>query len=189
MLVGVAFYIPVPDRHPSSVKVKHLILQTIKHPPAWCLALIFFSYSGQWLALVGFLPTIYANNQISPTLAGAMTASVSVVNAVGTFICGLMLQRGIAAKKIFIFSFIVLVVCTTLFYSFTTQLNDLIQFAIAFLFSLMGGFIAACVFTQAIEHAPSPMAISTTVGLILQLSAISQFMMPPLVAYIVTLTA
>ncbi|ANF82005.1 hypothetical protein A3K93_07205 [Acinetobacter sp. NCu2D-2] len=189
VLAGLALYIPAPDKHPSSVKVKHLILQTIKHPPAWCLALIFFSYSGQWLALVGFLPTIYANNQISPTLAGVMTATVSVTNAIGTFICGLMLQRGISAKKIFIQSFIVLALCTSIFYSFTTELHYLIQFVIAFLFSLVGGFIAACVFTQALEHAPNPMAISTTVGLILQLSAISQFMMPPLVAFVVTQTA
>lgn len=189
VLIGVGVYIPKPKKHPSSVKVVDLILQTIKHPPAWFLALIFFSYSGQWFAMVGFLPTIYAHNQISPTLAGAMTAGVSAVNAVGTFACGLLMQRGVSIKKLFMLSFVLLAICTSVFYAFTEQLNYLVQFAIAFSFSFVGGFIAAAVFAQALVYAPHPMAISTTVGLILQLSAISQFMLPPLVAWVVTQTA
>lgn len=188
VLIGVGVYIPKPKKHPSSVKVTELILQTIKHPPAWFLALIFFSYSGQWLAMVGFLPTIYANHQISPALAGAMTASVSAVNAVGTFACGLLMQRGVSIKKLFMLSFALLVICTSIFYAFTEQLNYLVQFTIAFSFSFVGGFIAAAVFAQALVHAPNPLAISTTIGLILQLSAISQFLTPPLVAWVVTQT-
>ena len=55
-------------------------------------------------------------------------------------------------------------------------------------FSLFGGLVAAVVFAQVLNFAPQPIAISTTVGLVLQCSAISQFLLPPVVAAIVSAT-
>lgn len=187
-MLGVAFYIPRPINTEQSIKVKELILLTLKHPPAWLIAFIFFCYSGQWLALVGFLPTIYAQNHIDPTVAGSLTAGVSIANAIGTFVCGLLLQQGFQPKKIFPFSYGVLILCALSFYLLTDYLPFSVQYICAFGFSFFGGFIAACVFSQALHLAVHPMTISTTIGLILQLSAVSQFLMPPAIAFMVSNT-
>ncbi|RLL29761.1 MFS transporter, partial [Acinetobacter cumulans] len=115
-LIGIAWFIPNTTPSSQAVPLKSLIKLTLQHQPAWLLALIFGTYAGQWFALVGFLPTIYEQNHIAPTLAGLLTASVSIANAVGTFICGLLLQRGLQAKLLVILGFVVLIACALLFY-------------------------------------------------------------------------
>lgn len=178
----------LPTQQHEQVPVAKLIKMTLRHPPAWILAGIFGVYAGQWLSLVGFLPTIYQQNQLSLQLAGALTACVTIANAVGTFICGLLLQRGLLPKTLVQSGFVVMMLCTLGFYLFKDQLPFLLQYSLVFAFSLFGGLVAAIVFSQALRFAAQPIAISTTVGLVLQFSATSQFVLPPTVAVIVSTT-
>ncbi|RKG50618.1 MFS transporter [Acinetobacter cumulans] len=187
-LIGIAWFIPNTTPSSQAVPLKSLIKLTLQHQPAWLLALIFGTYAGQWFALVGFLPTIYEQNHIAPTLAGLLTASVSIANAVGTFICGLLLQRGLQAKLLVILGFVVLIACALLFYIAKDSLPFMLQYVLVFGFSLFGGLVAGSIFAQALHFAPSPMAISTTVGMILQCSALSQFLLPPSIAFLVSST-
>lgn len=187
-LIGIAWFIPNTTPSSQAVPLKSLIKLTLQHQPAWLLALIFGTYAGQWFALVGFLPTIYEQNHIAPTLAGLLTASVSIANAVGTFICGLLLQRGLQAKLLVILGFVVLIACALLFYTAKDSLPFMLQYVLVFGFSLFGGLVAGSIFAQALHFAPSPMAISTTVGMILQCSALSQFLLPPSIAFLVSST-
>ena len=187
-LIGIAWFIPNTTPSSQAVPLKSLIKLTLQHQPAWLLALIFGTYAGQWFALVGFLPTIYEQNHIAPTLAGLLTASVSIANAVGTFICGLLLQRGLQAKLLVILGFVVLIACALLFYTAKDSLPFMLQYLLVFGFSLFGGLVAGSIFAQALHFAPSPMAISTTVGMILQCSALSQFLLPPSIALLVSST-
>ena len=187
-LIGIAWFIPNTTPSSQAVPLKSLIKLTLQHQPAWLLALIFGTYAGQWFALVGFLPTIYEQNHIAPTLAGLLTASVSIANAVGTFICGLLLQRGLQAKLLVILGFVVLIACALLFYTAKDSLPFMLQYVMVFGFSLFGGLVAGSIFAQALHFAPSPMAISTTVGMILQCSALSQFLLPPSIALLVSST-
>lgn len=188
LMLIIAWLVPNPSQQLASVSVLTLIKHTLKHPSAWLLALIFGTYAGQWFALVGFLPTIYVQNNISAQLAGALTASVAIANAVGTFGCGLMLQRGFQAKTLVQVGFGVLILCSLSFYLFKDQLPFILQYLSVFSFSLFGGLVAAIVFAQAIHFAPYQAAISTTVGLVLQCSAISQFLLPPVIALTVDQT-
>lgn len=187
-LIGIAWFIPNTTPSSQAVPLKSLIKLTLPHQPAWLLALIFGTYAGQWFALVGFLPTIYEQNHIAPTLAGLLTASVSIANAVGTFICGLLLQRGLQAKLLVILGFVVLIACALLFYTAKDSLPFMLQYVMVFGFSLFGGLVAGSIFAQALHFSPSPMAISTTVGMILQCSALSQFLLPPSIALLVSST-
>ncbi|NWK73603.1 MFS transporter [Acinetobacter sp. SwsAc6] len=187
-LIGIAWFIPNTTPSSQAVPLKSLIKLTLQHQPAWLLALIFGTYAGQWFALVGFLPTIYEQNHIAPTLAGLLTASVSIANAVGTFICGLLLQRGLQAKLLVILGFVVLIACALLFYTAKDSLPFMLQYVLVFGFSLFGGLVAGSIFAQALHFSPSPMAISTTVGMILQCSALSQFLLPPSIALLVSST-
>lgn len=187
-LIGIAWFIPNTTPSSQAVPLKSLIKLTLQHQPAWLLALIFGTYAGQWFALVGFLPTIYEQNHIAPTLAGLLTASVSIANAVGTFICGLLLQRGLQAKLLVILGFVVLIACALLFYTAKDSLPFMLQYVLVFGFSLFGGLVAGSIFAQALHFSPSPIAISTTVGMILQCSALSQFLLPPSIAFLVSST-
>lgn len=187
-LISIAWFIPNTTPSSQAVPLKSLIKLTLQHQPAWLLALIFGTYAGQWFALVGFLPTIYEQNHIAPTLAGLLTASVSIANAVGTFICGLLLQRGLQAKLLVILGFVVLIACALLFYTAKDSLPFMLQYVLVFGFSLFGGLVAGSIFAQALHFAPSPIAISTTVGMILQCSALSQFLLPPSIALLVSST-
>ncbi len=188
LFLMIAYWVPRPDTALNKMSVLGLIKDTLTHPAAWLLALIFGTYAGQWFALVGFLPTIYEQNHISLQLSGALTASVSIANAVGTFACGLMLQRGFQAKTLVQVGFAVLIICALSFYLFKDFLPFLLQYLSVFGFSLFGGLVAAVIFAQALHFAPYPAAISTTIGLVLQYSAISQFVLPPTIALIVSET-
>lgn len=188
VLVGIGQFIPKAAKATETVSILSLLKITLKHRAAWLLAMIFCVYAGQWFAMVGFLPTIYAQNEIAATTAGLLTASVSIANAVGTFGCGLLLQRGLKPKTLVQFGFLIFAACALTFYGFKDQLNFFMQFAVVFSFSLFGGLVAATVFAQALHFAPSALTISTTIGLILQSSALSQFLLPPAIALLVSAT-
>lgn len=188
LFAGIIYkYVPNIQAPSQDNQVKALIKMTLQHPPAWILAIIFGTYAGQWFGLVGFLPVIYQQNMISLEIAGILTATVAIGNAVGTSWCGHLIQKGFQAKHLIQIGFVILIICAISFYGFRQYLPFILQYALVLSFSLFGGFVAAVIFSQALHFAVSPLAISTTIGLILQFSAISQFVLPPSIAYIVSL--
>ncbi len=188
LAVIIYYSVPAAARSVQPVHVKAIVKTTLSHPPVWWLAGIFACYSGQWLSLVGFLPTIYQQNQLSMQLAGMLTAFVAMSNAIGTLICGMLLQRGYLPRKLLQSSFCVLIGCALSFYVFKEQLPFWLQYGLVLSFSCFGGLIPATIFSQALHFAPQPTAIGATIGLALQGSACSQFIVPPMVAWIVSLT-
>jgi MFS family permease len=68
--------------------------------------------------------------------------------------------------------------------AFTPQLDARLQYAAVLIFSALGGLIPATLFSLSVRLAPSPAAVSSTVGWIQQWSAIGQFTAPPLVAWL-----
>lgn len=189
-MIAFVIYVKVPQLSQNRlvVDIPNLISMTLKHPPAWMLALMFGTYAGQWFGLVGFLPTIYQQNNIPIQMAGVFTAIVAMSNAVGTAWCGMLLQRGIQAKLLMQLAYIVLIVCAVSFYCFKQILPFSVQYTLVLSFSLFGGYIAAIIFSQAMHFAVKPIAISTTIGLVLQFSAISQFVLPPTIALTVSVS-
>ena len=49
---------------------------TLAAPGPWLVAVSFAMYSGQWLAVIGFLPSIYVQSGIAGSAAGVLTAAV-----------------------------------------------------------------------------------------------------------------
>lgn len=180
--------IPKAQANTQPVEIFNLIQLTLKHPPAWILAIIFGVYAGQWFSLVSFLPSIYQQYQFSLALAGALTAIVAIANAIGTFVCGLLLQRGFRPQTLVQTGFANLILCALSFYLLHEFLPFSLQFILVLSFSLFGGFVAAVVFSQVLNFAAKPIAITSTIGLVLQCSATSQFLLPPLIASIVLST-
>lgn len=161
---------------------QHKLLITLRSPGPWLIAICFGLYSSQWLAVVGFLPTIYLQAGLSGGLVGVLTAAVAIINVVGNLSAGQLLYRGWAAWHLLVLGFCSAGLFTFLAYaSFSADLPWL-RFVAVMLFSALSGFIPGALFALAVQLAPSEGTIATTVGWMQQWSSLGQFSGPPLVA-------
>jgi hypothetical protein len=64
------------------------------------------------------------------------------------------------------------------------SLPTVAKFLCVVMFSAVGGLIPGTLFSTAVRLAPSEDTVSTTVGFMQQLSAVGQFLGPPLVAWV-----
>lgn len=153
----------------------------------WAVALAFAMYSSQWMAVIGFLPTVYAQAGITGTAAGALTALASLVNVAGNVSAGRLLQAGWPAQRLLLIGFAAMGSLAVLAFG---QLPDgsglppLARYAAVLGFSMVGGLVPATLFSLAVRVAPGERAVSTTVGWVQQWSSAGQFAGPPLVAWV-----
>ncbi|QXZ10933.1 MFS transporter [Comamonas sp. Y33R10-2] len=157
---------------------------TLRSPGPWLVSLSFMLYSGQWMGVIGFLPTLYGQAGLSAKLAGVLTAAVAAANLLGNIASGKLQQRGWSPARCLQTGFVMMGLCALLAY---VQIGGealplWLRFVAVFLFSATGGLIPATLFTTAMHLAPSSSTVSTTVGLMQQWSCVGQFAGPPLVA-------
>ena len=158
-----------------------LVRQTLGALPVWLVALTFGMYSAQWMAIVGFLPTIYAAAGLMGTTAGLLTGLVAGANILGNLMAGQLLHRNVPARTLLIFGFSTMMLCAWL--AFGAGLPVAGQFASVAVLSAVGGLIPATMFVSALTVAPSPQTTTTTVGWMQQGSSLGQFCGPPVVAW------
>lgn len=159
----------------------HLTLTT---PGPWLVALLFAMYSSQWLAVIGFLPSVYAQAGVATATAGVLTAGVCAVNTVGNVGAGQLLHRGWSATRLLVAGFGAMAVCTWLAFHPWTSDWPVWRYLACALFSAAGGLIPGSLFFLAVRVAPSEQTVSTTVGWMQQCSSTGQFAGPPLVAWV-----
>jgi MFS family permease len=162
-----------------------LISATLRSPAAWLMAVAFAMYSGQWLAVVGFLPSIYAQAGVGGRWVASLTALAAAVNILGNVMAGRLLGRGVPPLVLLGTGFVAMAGGTLL--AFAPHVPPALQYAAVLAFSMVGGLIPATLFSLAIRLAPGPDTVSTTVGWIQQWSALGQFAGPPLVAWVAAL--
>jgi cyanate permease len=157
---------------------------TLSAPGPWLIALLFAMYSGQWLAVIGFLPSIYVQSGIAGVAAGVLTATVAAVNMAGNIGSGRLLQRGVAPSRLLTIGFATMGLAATASFagSGDAGLAPALRYGAVLLFSSVGGLIPATLFALAVRLAPSEGTLATTVGWVQQWSALGQFAGPPLVA-------
>ena len=154
----------------------------------WRIAIAFAMYSCQWLAVIGFLPSIYAQAGISGQVAGALTALACFANVVGNVAAGRLLHDGFAARALLYVGFVGMACAAFLaFNPLTAELPVLRYLAVVF-FSAVGGLIPGTLFSLAVHVAPNERTVSTTVGWMQQCSSFGQFAGPPLVAWIAAIS-
>lgn len=182
--------VPADSAHPLIAKSsfhdgwRPRLALTLRSPGPWLVSLSFMLYSGQWMGVIGFLPTLYGQAGLSAKLAGVLTAAVAAANLLGNIASGKLQQRGWSPARCLQTGFVMMGLCTLLAY---VQIGGealplWLRFVAVFLFSATGGLIPATLFTTAMHLAPSPSTVSTTVGLMQQWSCVGQFAGPPLVA-------
>ncbi len=151
----------------------------------WLVALAFAAYSSQWLAVIGFLPSIYAQAGLAGPLAGALTALASAANIIGNVGAGRLLWRGWRAPRLLVIGYVAMALGA--FIAFALPAGEgawrpLLRYAAVLVFSSVGGLIPGALFSLAVRLSPSEQTVSTTVGWVQQWSSLGQFAGPPLVA-------
>lgn len=174
---------PVAAAGPPGQDLQRL-RQTLSHPGPWLVALIFSVYSAQWLSVVGFLPSIYADAGLSAAWVGLLTALAALVNIVGNLASGRMLQRGWLPQHLLWVGFAAMAVGTSLAFGAWTQDLPAWRYAGVLFFSSVGGLVPGTLFWLAVRLAPGERQVATTVGWAQQWSALGQFIGPPVVAWV-----
>jgi cyanate permease len=147
------------------------------------IALCFAFYSSQWLAVIGFLPSIYAQAGTGGRLAGALTAFATLVNTVGNVAAGRLLQRGAAAQHLLYAGFAAMIVGAFGLYGLP-EAPPALRYGAVLLLTTFGGLVPGTLFYLAVRVAPSERAVPTTVGWMQQLVSCGLFAGPPLAAWV-----
>ncbi len=150
----------------------------------WRVAITFSMYSSQWLAVIGFLPAIYAQAGLSGQVAGLLTAFACLVNVTGNVAAGRLLHRGVCARHLLYAGFVAMALTAFVAFSPLTAEAPIARYLAVVVFSAVGGLIPATLFALAVHVAPNEHTVSTTVGWMQQCSSTGQFLGPPLVAWV-----
>jgi MFS family permease len=156
---------------------------TLAAPGPWLVALSFSMYSGQWLAVIGFLPTIYTQAGVPPASTGVLTALAAAVNMLGNIGSGRLLHRGVPAPRLLLIGFVTMGLAAAATFG-ATDWPPAPRYLAVLAFSGIGGLIPATLFALAVRLAPSEGTLSTTIGWVQQWSSFGQFAGPPLVAWV-----
>ena len=156
----------------------------------WMIALTFAVYSAQWMAVIGFLPAIYAGAGVPAGWGAVLTAVAAAMNIVGNVAGGRWLQRGVAPERLLQAGFLAMALGGFAAFAQVGQgadalgLPPVLRYAAVCVFSLGGGMVPATLFLLGVRLAPGPSTVSTTVGLMQQASSLGQFLAPPAVAWV-----
>lgn len=158
------------------------LARTLRAPGPWLLATGFFLYSGQWLAVVGFLPTIYSQAGYTGALLGVLTALAAGINMAGNIGAGWWLARGARPGVLLAVAYAAMGAGALV--AFGAQGQPVLQYAAVLVFSGVGGLVPGTLFGLAVVLAPGQDTVSTTVGWMQQFSSLGQFVGPPVVAWV-----
>ena len=186
LLMALAMALGVP-RTPTTPRAAGLwwnsLRQTLQAAGPWLVAGLFACYSGQWLAVVGFLPTVYAQTGVPGALAALLTASVAAANIVGNVVSGRALQRGVTAPRLLVLGFVSMALASMVAFVPWGAPAEL-RFVAVLIFSGAGGLIPSTLFSLALRVAPHERCVASTVGWMQQWSSLGQFAGPPAVAWL-----
>ena len=168
---------------PSAGGWTQRLRRTLASRGTWLVAASFALYSGQWLAVIGFLPSIYAQAGVASGVTGVLTALAAAVNIAGNVVAGRLLQRGVAPHVLLYVGFSAMA-CTAAAAFAPWGEGPAWRYGAIVLFSMLGGMIPSTLFSLAVRFAPTDDTVAATVGWVQQLSSLGQFVGPPLVAWV-----
>ena len=178
---------PEQDRSPFDAgAMRARLRQTLGARGPWLIALMFGVYSAQWLAVVGFLPSIYAAAGVQGAWLAVLTSLAAAVNLLGNMMSGRLLSRGWRQSQTLLTGYSAMGLGSVLACVPWTEDFPWVRYAGVLLFSGMGGLIPGTLFSLAVRLAPAPNLVASTVGWMQQLSASGQFIGPPMAAALAT---
>ncbi|MDO5691686.1 MAG: MFS transporter [Pseudomonadota bacterium] len=179
---------PTPRHQASGERWQQRLAGTLGARGPWLGALTFGVYSAQWLAVIGFLPSLYQASGWGGVRGAVLTALVAAANITGNIAAGRLLHRGVAPQRLLWTGFGAMALGAFLAFGTPTAHAPVARYVGALLFSSVGGLIPGTLFGLAPRLAPGERTIATTVGWMQQLSAVGQVSGPPLVAWVAGVT-
>ena len=172
-----------PTVSPSASTSASIFTATLGRSGPWLLALSFGAYSAQWLTVIGFLPTVYAEAGIAPGTAGLLTAVAALANAGGNVAGGRALHQGTPARVLLMCGFAAMAGGAFVAFALQDTVSFSMRFAAVLVFSGVGGLVPATLFALAGQVAADPRAMPVVVGLLTQGTGAGQFLGPPAAAW------
>ncbi|MEV6544013.1 MFS transporter [Streptomyces sp. NPDC051665] len=165
--------------------------RTVRAPGPWTAGLVFACYTLPWMAVVGFLPTIYRDGGMTGSWPGVLSAVVGAANAVGSIATAALMKRGLPTRALIVPAFALMAVTSVL--AFAVDWHGLPagtawQFVCVTVFSLTGGAIPATLLRMIGELTPAGGSAPATMGLIQQLFNAGSFVGPTAAAWLATRT-
>ena len=170
------------ESHPPRTGFAGRVRATLGARGPWLAAIVFGLYASQWMAVIGFLPTVYAQAGWTGALGAWLSGIVAFVNVAGNLAGGWLLHHGRAPAHLLTIGLAGQALGSFLAFASVTQGAPVEQYAGALAFSAVGGLVPGTVFALAPGLAPSEQTVSTTVGWIQQLSSTGQVLGPPVAA-------
>lgn len=185
----IALVPPLEHQQPSGtagpesafVSVHRKVMNTLRTPLPWVLAIIFATYTVQWGAIVGFIPDILGPHGAPFVLTGIATAVIGGINGVGNVLAGAILNRGVAPTRLIRIGMIAMVITTVLIFSipWSNFSGGLwVQIALAALFSGISGFVPSSVTRMSVDAAPANGSVPAVMGLMVQIYNGANFLGP-----------
>lgn len=179
-LWGIPTLRPAPKQ--GSMWLNH-IRATLRNRGSWLVAITFSLYAAQWMAIVGFLPTLYTQAGYDSWQLGLFTAGVAFANIGGNLLAGQLIHRGLSPFTVIALGFVIKL-CTA-WIAFAVLEPGPMQIFCILLFSGLGGLVPGSLFYVALKFAPAPQTMSSNIGWIQQWISSGQFFGPPLLAFAV----
>lgn len=165
--------------------------RTIATRRPWIIGVVFACYTAQWMAVLGFLPSIYRSAGLDGPWPGILSAAVGGVNAVGALSAGPLIHRGLSERKIILWTFLSMSVASVATFAvdwgrFGSGL--IVQVVLIALFSAVGGLIPAAVTSYSVRIAPADGSVTAVLGLTQQIFNVGNFLGPMMFALLATTT-
>jgi len=174
---------PSQAASPTPMAWTAVLHQTLGHRGPWLVALAFAAYSSQWITVIGFLPTIYADAGVAQGTAGLLTALAAAANIIGNVMAGRLLHRGRPPVQLLLIGFTTMGLAAFIAFGVPEALTATGRYAAVLAFSAVGGLIPGTLFALAVRVAPQDQVVPAVVGWTLQCSALGQFIGPPAAAW------
>lgn len=160
------------------------VRETLSRPGPLVLALCFGAFALQFMAVVGFLPTLLIEDLgTGKGLAAVLSAVVVAVNVPGNLAGGWLLHRGAKRSLVLGAASAVMGLCVLGIYH--AALPPVLRYALCLVFTAVGGVIPACLFAAAPLLTRSRATLATTTGIMMQGGNLGSMLGPPAVAAVV----
>lgn len=179
---AVIFAANVPRVRPAPVSSLRVLRESLTQKGNIAMAVLFACYVAQWTSVMTWLPTFLVENGATIGTAGIATALMVVANIPGNLAAGHLLSHGVARGRLVLIAAGIAALCEIGI--FADALPGGLRYALVLVFSMAAGLIPGAVFSGLPVHAPTPQHIATGSGMVVQTSAIGQFLGPLAVAWL-----
>ncbi|UOD81206.1 CynX/NimT family MFS transporter [Paenarthrobacter ureafaciens] len=165
--------------------------RTVATRRPWIIGVVFACYTAQWMAVLGFLPSIYRSAGLGGPWPGILSAVVGGVNAIGALSAGPLIKRGLTERRIIFWTFLAMSFASVATFSvdWTIIRNGILfQVVLIAVFSAVGGLIPAAVTSYSVRIAPADGSVTAVLGLTQQIFNVGNFLGPTLFALLATTT-